>query len=152
MTKVGDPGISVTARRPAGFKPQFEAVGIFLEAGDKILIVHRQTDRPHPNLWGVPGGGIEPGESKADAAVRELAEETGISLTPQFLFSHYVTFPGERFVFHYFAATLTEPQVTTRNPAEHQDHRWVTLSEALELPLIGGLDAGLRQRYPHLAI
>jgi 8-oxo-dGTP diphosphatase len=32
-------------------------------------------------LWSIPGGRVEPGESDADAVVREVAEETGLSVT-----------------------------------------------------------------------
>jgi 8-oxo-dGTP pyrophosphatase MutT (NUDIX family) len=33
-----------------------------------------------PPIWITPGGGVEPGESPAEAAVRELQEETGIAV------------------------------------------------------------------------
>ena len=32
--------------------------------------------------WFTVGGGLEPGESQADAAVREVVEETGLRITP----------------------------------------------------------------------
>ncbi len=45
------------------------------EAG-RILMVHK-TDN---DLWALPGGGMDLGESIADAAVRETKEETGIDI------------------------------------------------------------------------
>lgn len=39
----------------------------------EILVVHR----PRYDDWSLPKGKLEPGESFADAAVREVAEETG---------------------------------------------------------------------------
>ena len=45
----------------------------FDNTGRVLLIKHRDTD-----LWVAPGGVIEPGETPADAAVREMWEETGL--------------------------------------------------------------------------
>lgn len=45
---------------------------------DGRLALVQRTKEDHPRRWGLPGGLIEVGESPAQAAVRELREETGI--------------------------------------------------------------------------
>jgi 8-oxo-dGTP diphosphatase len=46
---------------------------------DKVLVVRRsKTERFLPCVWGVPCGKVDPGESPAEAALRELREETGL--------------------------------------------------------------------------
>ena len=57
---------------------------VVLDALDKMLLFHTH-DPEHPDLgtwWELPGGGIDPGETYLDAAVRELHEETGILVDP----------------------------------------------------------------------
>src|SRR5690606_42109346 len=40
------------------------------------------VDQPHRSWWFTVGGGIDPGETPHQAAVRELFEETGLRLDP----------------------------------------------------------------------
>ncbi len=52
-----------------------------MDADRRVLLVHFSfdwdTDLP-TGLWACPGGGIDPGESTAEALVRELQEELGL--------------------------------------------------------------------------
>ncbi|MEU4872549.1 NUDIX domain-containing protein [Streptomyces sp. NPDC021608] len=58
------------------------------KAGE-VLLIHK-TDN---NLWALPGGGVDVGESVADAAVRETKEETGFDVEVTGLVGLY-TDPG----------------------------------------------------------
>ncbi|MDD5218969.1 MAG: NUDIX domain-containing protein [Candidatus Bipolaricaulis sp.] len=50
---------------------------VFREAGgERVYLILLHRDGGH---WGFPKGRIEPGESRAEAALREIREETGIS-------------------------------------------------------------------------
>lgn len=54
--------------------------GGILVRDSAVLLCHRAPERAwFPNVWDIPGGHIEPGETSVDAIVRELAEELGIS-------------------------------------------------------------------------
>lgn len=47
--------------------------------GEAVLLA-RVSERGYPaGWWGLPGGGVDQGESPADAMVRELYEETGLT-------------------------------------------------------------------------
>ena len=53
------------------------AAGVVCLRGDQVLLIRRGRP-PRVGEWSLPGGRIEPGERAADAALRELVEETGV--------------------------------------------------------------------------
>lgn len=53
------------------------AVGVVCVRNDEVLLIQRGKP-PREGEWSLPGGRIEWGETAAAAALRELAEETGI--------------------------------------------------------------------------
>lgn len=56
---------------------------LVLDGSDRVLLLHGlDPDVAGTSWWFTVGGGREPGESAADAALRELAEETGIRAAP----------------------------------------------------------------------
>ncbi len=61
--------------------PRTGARVLLLDEHDRVLLMHaRDPDDPAHHWWELPGGGLDNGESLEEAAIREVAEETGIEL------------------------------------------------------------------------
>ncbi len=61
---------------------QRDIVGAFIFSADNKLLLGKSIDGGvYPDSWIVPGGGVEPGETRADAIKREVLEETGIDIS-----------------------------------------------------------------------
>lgn len=73
------------------------AVRVVVTDGERALLFS-DSDPGVPGLhwWITPGGGIDPGETELEAAVRELAEETGLAVAAQDLVGPVM----KRFVIH----------------------------------------------------
>ena len=57
------------------------AVGALIQDG-QVLLAHRSPSRRwYPNVWDLPGGHVERGESPLQALVRELHEELGVQVS-----------------------------------------------------------------------
>jgi len=57
-----------------GYRP---CVGVMLVNADGKVFVGRRIDNKEGDWWQMPQGGVDEGEDLRDAALRELAEETG---------------------------------------------------------------------------
>ncbi|WP_425050675.1 NUDIX hydrolase [Psychromarinibacter sp. S121] len=57
-------------------RPKLAALAVVLRDAEVLLV--RRRNPPDAGLWGYPGGHVEWGETVAEAAVRELHEETGV--------------------------------------------------------------------------
>jgi 8-oxo-dGTP pyrophosphatase MutT (NUDIX family) len=126
---------------PPHFVPKVEVAGCYCDFKGKVLILKRHPQRPQGGSWGLPAGKLEQGESPSDGVLRELFEETGLGLKPedvQFLGSLYVRHPDLDFIFHIFYKHFNSLPEVILGLEEHLEARWVTIEEALALPLISG--------------
>ncbi len=66
-------------------RPVFTAiVALINDQEAKFLVGKRPMDKKnYPGWWEFPGGKVEAGETAAQAAVREMAEEVGVVIQPK---------------------------------------------------------------------
>ena len=97
------------------------------DAGRALLVRGHDADQPSRSWWFTVGGGIDAGESDAEAAARELAEETGLQVAPGDLIGPVMTRTG---LFHFFAETCRQAETffVAYAPAGWQPNRsgWTT--------------------------
>ena len=114
-------------------------VGAVIKDDRGRLLLIKRGHAPGAGLWSLPGGRIEPGETDAEALVREMREETGLEIEAGQLIGT-VRRPaqdGAVLDIRDYAATVTGGSLRPGDDAA--DARWVDASELASLPLTGGL-------------
>ncbi len=108
------------------------------DSGGRLLLI-RRGHPPGEGLWSLPGGRVEAGESDHAAVIREIGEETGLSVVPgAFLGAVERPAPGGAvFDIRDYEAVATGGELTAGDDAA--DVRWVSPAGLVSLPLVPGL-------------
>lgn len=84
-----------------------DCVGIICFRKDEVLMIQR-GQAPRMGEWSIPGGRIEAGESEAEAALRELMEETNVTaILGKKIADIPAVFEGYHYRLHDYIATWT---------------------------------------------
>jgi len=102
-----------------------------------MLVTRRAPEIRAGGWWCLPGGGVEPGESHAEAVVREVQEELGLDVKAGEQLWRWSQ-PGGGLLLSYWRVRLIDDgQHIVANPAEVSEIRWVTPTELRRLkPLL----------------
>jgi 8-oxo-dGTP diphosphatase len=101
--------------------------------GGLVLVAKRAEAQHLPGAWEFPGGKIEGGEEPADAALRELREETGLAAAiAESLLVFVHDYPDRRLRFHAFVVTDAKGEVETDGD---RTFAWVAPSSLDVLPM-----------------
>jgi 8-oxo-dGTP diphosphatase len=110
----------------------------------RLLMIQRGHD-PGAGLWSIPGGRIEPGETDAQALVREMLEETNLQVNVGKLIGRVQRqgLGGAVIDIRDYAATVTGG--TLRAGDDAADARWVGTAELARLEVTEGLIEALTE-------
>ncbi len=104
--------------------------GLAYDGDGRLLLVQRRND-PGAGLWSVPGGRVEPGETDEQALIREMAEETGLTVEPGPLVGRVVRGP---YAIADYRCTPVGGVLAAGDDAA--DARWCSAADLAALPLV----------------
>ena len=108
-------------------------VGALAYDQGRLLLILRGHE-PGTGLWSVPGGRVERGETDSQALVREMAEETGLTVEPGPLVGRVLRGPYAIADYH-----CTVMGGTLQAGDDARDARFVDRAAFTALPLVDGL-------------
>lgn len=167
LTK-GTPVAQQTDDRSQALKPALESMTLLVaavivhdKATNRVVLLQRSENAKFAQgQWDLPVGKSEPGEPITETAVRELYEETGLTVRPESLKVAHIIHGAwgveapNGFLTVVFAAHEWTGEPENREPRKHSQVRWVdadaipdafvdTTASALHHYLTSGADVSL---------
>ena len=107
------------------------AIGVVLK-NDRVLITQRRHDGLLGGLWEFPGGKIKKGETSAMACIREIKEETGLTVAVrQYLTQVKHAYTHFKIIADVFICDNASGLVALDGPVDYQ---WITLEQIGDYP------------------
>lgn len=104
-----------------------EVVAALIWEQGRFLICQRPPHKARGLLWEFVGGKVEPGETRAQALVRECQEELAVTVTVGDIFIEVThTYPDMTVHLTLFHASIA---AGTPQMLEHHDMKWITAAE-----------------------
>lgn len=102
------------------------------EKGEFLLLRRSENSHSNPGKWDLPGGKLVRGEPLEEAVVREVWEETGISIVPGGI-AGYTTFelPEKKVIAIIYNGGYVIADVKLSH--EHVEYTWSSLNSILEM-------------------
>ncbi len=125
------------------FKIVEAAGGLVYNQAGEILFIYR---RKH---WDLPKGKIDKGESKEDAALREVAEETGLQEVErhELLYTSYHVYRNKKDKrclkpTYWYRMTTEKTALKLQHEEDIEDAKWMTKADflAADLPTFGSIN------------
>ena len=109
------------------------SVGAVLMHEGKVLMLKRRADDFMPNIYELPGGGLEANESLIDALERELEEETNCKIEKIVGYIAHMDFPSSSGSLTRRCNFLVQPQLPMLiQLTEHDNCIWVLPAEIVQ--------------------
>lgn len=134
------------------------AAVVAVDAGNRVCLVRQYRNGVADFLWEIPAGKLDPGEAPEVCAVRELAEETGVSAGSWVSLGLYLPAPGiYTEVIHLYLARDLEVGKANPDADEELELAWRPFSEVMGMVQRGELNDGktamaLLRAQPHLQL
>jgi 8-oxo-dGTP diphosphatase len=120
------------------FISQRDVVICYLVYNDQMLFLRRGLDKFKGGYWTAPGGKREENETLDNAVLREIYEETSVTIDKKdlsYIDKCYIKHDSFHFTMHIYKTNLKKkPDIILNN--ENIEYAWANLNEAKKLELI----------------